>query len=388
MFYNIIIFLGGLIALPKWLFQSKYKGSKRQRFGLLLPQKTEGTPRIWFHMVSMGETRAMMPIYAHLKEKYPKAAFYFSNTTKTGQEEAKRRFEGTFFILPLDLSSIMRKLTSLIQPDILILSESDFWLNQIQAVKNRGGKVLLLNGKISQKSATRFSKAPLFSQKLFNAIDHLCIQNEAYASLFKSLHIPKEKLTVTGNLKLAIPLAPLTSKELITWRNAFGLSENDQVITIGSTHEGEEELLLSQMPKDAKILLVPRHPERFAEVKKRFTTDQVRVVDQMGILSICYQLCDIALVGGSFKPGVGGHNIFEPIQAQKPVIFGPYMETQKELVSLILDAKAGIQTPAQGLPQALKKAPSLQENVETLSQIGSKTQEKSIAILDKLCENS
>ena len=379
--YDLIVSLGALLALPKWLLQKKYKGTRRQRLGLTLPPASENAPTFWFHMVSMGETRAMIPIYLHLKAKHADATFYFSNTTQTGQDEAKRHFKGHFFILPLDLKPIMKRLARTINPDMLILSESDFWLNQIEAVKERGGRVVLLNGKVSEKSARRFSKVPLFSNKLFSAIDHLCVQNAEYEARFRSLNVPESKLTITGNLKLAIPQKPLSSEDLAHWRDQFGLNPTDTVITIGSTHEGEEELLLKKMPKDTRILLVPRHPERFAKVKARFENDSVTVVDKMGVLSICYSLSNIAIVGGSFAAGIGGHNIFEPIQVGKPVIFGPHMEEQKELVELVLSHEAGIQCTLEELPEALETAPTLVENVLKLSTHGADIQKQSVEFL-------
>jgi 3-deoxy-D-manno-octulosonic-acid transferase len=200
-------------------------------------------------------------------------------------------------------------------------------------------------------------------------MDLLCAQNSEYASRISSL-CPTAPITITGNLKLSIPTKKLNEEEKETWRKKLGIAQGEKVITIGSTHENEEALILANLKTSAKILIVPRHPERFAKVKK-FIQDlnnpQIIVVDQMGVLTTCYQLSELAIVGGSFQPGVGGHNIFEPIQAGIPVIFGPYMETQKELVQLILGAKAGIQTPAENLTEALDQAQLLSQNVQKLA---------------------
>ena len=321
----------------------------------------------------------MIPIYERLRQKYPNGAFFFSSTTKTGHLEAKRSLPNAddYFFLPLDFSWVMHKLILRLKPDLLLLSEGDFWLNLISEVKNRGGKVVLLNGKISSRSATRFAKIPRFSKRLFGKIDCLCIQNTEYATRFQSLYVPPEKITITGNLKLSIPTKKISGVEKQKWLTHFNLDPSDRIITIGSTHEGEEELLLPHI-KDAKILLVPRHPERFAAVKKFLEKNaypHVRLVDQMGILNICYQLSDLAIVGGSFIPGIGGHNIFEPIQAGIPVVFGPHMETQKELVQLILRSKAGLQTSIEDLPKAIQKAPELAQNASVLALQGAEPAE-------------
>ena len=383
--YDCAIFIGGLIALPKWLLQKKYKGSLKERLGIILPPSKEGSPRIWMHMVSMGETKAMIPIYQQLKKKHPHAVFYFSHTTQAGQLEAKKHFAGTFFFLPLDLSWLMNRLSKKIRPGLLILSESDFWFNLAQSVKKRGGKVILLNGKVSEKSALRYAKAPFYSKKLFQNFDHLCIQNAEYAQRFRSLNILPEKLSITGNLKLANPVNGLSEQEKALWMKKLDLELSDHIITIGSTHEGEETLLLKHMPKASKILLVPRHPERFKSVKQRFEGGNVRVVDQMGVLLICYQLSNYALVGGSFLPGVGGHNVFEPIQCGKPVIFGLHMEKQKELVHIVLDNNAGLQCSAEELPKALNQIESLKDKALVLSKRGGKEMiEPSIVQVEKL----
>ncbi len=370
MLYNIVLLLGALLALPKWLFQKKYRGSVLQRLGLCLPPPTNKKQVIWIHMVSMGETKAMIETYLALRKQYPDAAFYLSSVTQTGQEEAKRSFKGAdhYFFLPLDLSWIMNKLVKRLKPTLLILSESDFWYNMIRYVKAKKGKVVLLNGKISERSATRFSKFPHFTQKLFQSIDRFFVQNKEYANRFISLKIDPKKITVTGNLKQTIPLEPLSEKDKLNWRTRFGITPKDQVITLGSTHAEEEKLLLPYL-KDYKVLIVPRHPERFSFVKKllkEIGNPNFILVDQMGILSICYQLSDLAIVGGSFIPGIGGHNIFEPIQANIPVIFGPYMDTQKELVEIILKGRSGIQTPVDSIEKALKEALALKENIPAL----------------------
>lgn len=375
MLYDFLLFLGSLYAIPKWLIQKKYRGTVLARLGIRLPPPSPKKSLIWIHMVSMGETKIMARIYQSLKQKYPDTAFYLSTASATGQAEAKRSlpYADCYFFLPLDQSWVMNRLIKRLKPRLLILSESDFWYNQIRLVKKHGGKVLLLNGKISERSANRFSKLPRFAKKLFGSIDHLCIQSKEYADLFTALQVDPSKITITGNLKLAIPTKKITPEEKSIWQKRLGVDPNEPVITIGSTHENEELLILKNLFTSAKILLVPRHPERFAKVKKlvqELNNPQIIVVDQMGVLTTCYQLSTVAILGGSFLPGVGGHNIFEPIQANIPVIFGPYMETQKELVQLILGANAGIQTPAENLKSALSQIGALAQNAHKLSSEG------------------
>ena len=378
MFYNLALLLSTPILLQK-----KYRGRRKQRLGFNLPQQSPKKPVIWLHMVSMGETKAMTSIYQRLRQKYPQGAFFLSSTTATGHAEAKRSLTKAdgYFYLPLDLSWIMKQLIRRLEPDVFILSESDFWPNLLSLLKKRGTKIFLLNGKISEKSTSRFAKLPKFTSKLFSSIDHLCLQNATYTERFTSLNIPKEKITITGNLKLSIPTPILTPEEKATWQIRFNLTPEDRVITLGSTHAGEEELLLKYL-SNTKVLVVPRHPERFATVKKLLNNPNIILVDQMGILSICYQLSHVAIVGGSFRPDVGGHNIFEPIQAQIPVIFGPYMQSQQELASLILNAQAGIQTTHENLPEALTAIEALAPNAQKLASIGREVEETTWKVLE------
>lgn len=380
MLYNCLLLLGTLFAIPKWLSQKKYRGTILQRLGFKLPPPSN-KPALWIHMVSMGETKIMAPIYKRLREEYPDSPIYLSTTTMTGHAEAKRCMPGAdaYFLLPLDFPWVMNRIAKRLNPKLLIISESDFWVNQIRAVKKRGGKVIILNGKISERSASRFSKFPRFTKQLFGSIDHFCIQSPEYAARFSSL-CPSAPITITGNLKLAIPTKKLTPEEKVNWQKKLGIAPGEKVITIGSSHENEEELILKYLQTSAKILLVPRHPERFAKVKKfveELNNPQLVVVDQMGVLTICYQLSNLAIVGGSFIPGVGGHNIFEPIQADIPVIFGPYMDTQKELVQLILGANAGIQTTVEKLPAAIEQIAALAQNAQGLSSEGERVLKKS-----------
>lgn len=375
--------IGTLFSLPKWLLCSKYKGTLLQRLGLQMPPAPKAPLVIWFHMVSLGETRAMIPIFKKLKKQYPEADYYFSSTTKTGHQEAKRSLpQGSgYFFLPVDLLWIMRRLVGLLRPNLLILSESDFWLNMLKEVKKQKGKILLLNGKISKKSYRRFSI--IQSKNLFNQINHFLVQNATYAARFQSLGVPKTQITITGNLKLATEFQRLNDQQKTTLRSNFGINANDPIITIASTHEGEENLILSKIPKFYKILLAARHPERFQKLKDRYFFDpRVIVIDQMGILLSCYQISEFSIIGGSFFPGIGGHNIFEPVKVGIPVIFGPFMDNQPDLVRTVLKGKAGIQTQVETLELAIKEVLSLKKNAQVLSKDGNNILKKTFKALD------
>ncbi|MGD0665556.1 MAG: 3-deoxy-D-manno-octulosonic acid transferase [Rhabdochlamydiaceae bacterium] len=364
--YNAALFLFVIVCLPKWLWEAlryqKHRKSFLQKFGFNMPEFhfTKPGPRIWVHSISVGETKAAAPLISRLQEKYPDASIVVSIVTETGYDEAKRSISQAdkIFFFPIDFSWIIKKLMRRIRPDLLILVEGDFWFNLI----DQAPRVALVNGKISEKSLSRFRKVPFFSSKLFKKIELYCVQSNRFAERFARLGVDPNKIAITGNLKFDQPVPHIDKNK---WQEALSLSPNDRVLTIGSTHEPEEELLLDAISPllkkhpALKILIVPRHPERFAQVaalleKKGIDFDRysdpvktpsrrVVLVDAMGVLNACYQLSELAIVGGSFIPTVGGHNIFEPAALGVPVLFGPSMYSQKDLELLVTEAGAGLQ---------------------------------------------
>ncbi len=372
--YDFVLVLSTLFYLPKFLWDSirhrKYRKSFLEKLGFKLPTFSlpHDTFRIWIHSVSVGETKAVAPLVEKLRNH---ASIVISTTTETGLEEAKRSMPELdhYFYLPLDFSWTMRALVSRIKPDLLILVETDFWYNLV----SYNPKVALVNGKISETSLARFKLIPFFTRRLFEQFDLLCVQSGQYARRFESLGIDPSKIIVTGNLKFDQPFPHI---DLAKWKKDLGITPQTQVITLGSTHETEEDNLLTALiplfdrHPHLKILVVPRHPERFRSVaelvaKKKISygifsdhlpktgSEKVILIDAMGILSACYQLSDLAIVGGSFVSHVGGHNIFEPAALGVPVLFGPHMESQKDLVDTVLQAGAGKQVTLDELPSII-----------------------------------
>lgn len=380
--YDIFLLLIGIVALPRLVWQrirhGKYKNSLRERLGLKLPPKSVGRPVIWIHAVSVGETRAVSALYRELRKNFPNASFVVSSVTETGHAEARRALPDavSYFFLPLDFSWLMKKFVKRIQPDLLILVEGEFWYHLLKSVKEQGGKVLLVNGKLSERSYARFRWMRPFAEKLFSLIDGFCLQGARFEKRFESLAVPKEKIHVTGNLKLDVTPPFLSHEEKSRWKSELGIHIKDRVIVFGSTHAPEEAQLLSaldlvwkQLPS-LKVIIVPRHPERFSKVAAELKTagralllyserekkrgdERIILIDTMGLLLRCYQIAEVAIVGGSFVSHVGGHNIFEPVQAGVPVLFGPHMHTQQDLVELVLGNECGEQVSLESLPNTL-----------------------------------
>jgi 3-deoxy-D-manno-octulosonic-acid transferase len=377
--YDALLFVFGVATLPKliWNFciHKKYRRSLAARVGLKIPNLPlkSGGSRIWIHAVSVGETRAVSSLLKKIQKEVPEASIFFSTTTETGQEEARRLYPDLagYFFLPLDFSWIIRRFVPLCDPHLLILVESDFWYNIVTSVP----QVVVVNGKMSVKSQHRFQWVQFFTKRLFSPIHLFCLQSERYRDRFLSLGIDPQKLVVTGNLKFdTLPLHIDTTQ----WRQTLGILPEDRVVTVGSTHANEEEEILKVLEPlmaafpHLKILIVPRHPERFSSVagmlekkgiafsrysepQKMDPKSRVVLVDAMGVLSSCYQVSELAIVGGSFVTHVGGHNIFEPAAFGVPVLFGPHMHTQKDLTQLILQAEAGVEVTLDQLASTVYK---------------------------------
>lgn len=375
--YNFVLLLVGILMLPKLAWDcfvyKKYRRSFKERLGLKAPRFSipANSMKIWVHAVSMGETKAVVPLVQMIRDQYPQAAIFFSSTTETGHDEAKKTMPGLsgYFFLPIDFSWAVKNITRQLNPDLLILVESEFWYNLVHAVKN----VVLVNGKISELSYKRFRHFSFFAKRLFSRFGLLCLQSQRYASRFASLGIDPAKIVVTGNLKFD---QPLQNVDILKWKQELGITDRDRVITIGSTHAPEEEWILDSLEKighdypTLKILLVPRHPERFNAVaellarkgiayarfsdhKPKTGNERIILIDAMGILNPCYRVSELAIVGGSFAKHLTGHNIFEPAALGVPVLFGPYMESQKDLVEIVTSACAGQQISIEDLPKVV-----------------------------------
>jgi 3-deoxy-D-manno-octulosonic-acid transferase len=383
LFYEILLYLLALIALPKMMyermFKEKYQESFAQRFGADFPAINKGDrPLVWIHAVSMGETKAVSALAKQIKKEYNNPIIVISSVTETGHAEAKRcmTFADYHVYLPFDFKWIISPIVQRTRPDLVIVCETDFWFNFLKSCKAVGAKVALVNGKISERSLGRYLIWPSFSQKLFGLIDKFCVQNNLYADRFKKLGVAEQKIVVTGNLKFDEDYPKLAPSELSVWKEQLGIAPTDMVLVVGSSHDPEELLIIDTMKSvwekipNIKVLIVPRHPERFSLVADLIASkhipyirysllpnksgnEKIILMDTMGLLRKCYQLADIAIVAGSYTPRVGGHNIIEPCWFGVPVIFGPYMHTQLELVSIVLEYHAGLQVPESALADIL-----------------------------------
>jgi 3-deoxy-D-manno-octulosonic-acid transferase len=389
--YEFALWLLGLAALPRLLYQNivqkKYRLSLSQKFGLGWRGIERKKKLIWIHAVSVGETKAIAALAKRLKNS--DTTLLVTSVTETGHAEAKRSlpFADHHLFLPLDFSWIIKRIVRNLRPDLVLISETDFWYNFLKTAKQSGAVIAVVNAKISERSLRRFSQFSFFSKPLFALIDLFCVQNTLYKERFQALGILTEKLVVTGNLKFDETYVYLQESEKEALRNKFNLDPQDRVLVVASTHDPEEKILIKALKelwkKDAnlKVILAPRHPERFSSVANLIENEgipfvrysqlpdpakkaQMVLLDAMGLVRQCFQIADLAMVGGSFTSKVGGHNILEPCMYGVPVLFGPYMHTQLELRDLVCNYEAGFQLEKEDLAQKideLSSNPALKE---------------------------
>ena len=387
--YDCLLYVLVLFFLPKFWFERVFKGKFKKgiapylAFSLPSKQAKKG-PVFLLLAVSVGETKAAASLFTNMKKSYPEATFYVASRTETGHDEAKKilpKADGHFFI-PFDFSWSVKRFLRFLEPDVVLVVESDFWYNLFRLSKKRGAQLFLVSGKLSLRSYRRFCKVSFFTKRLFSFFDLICAQNLSSKDRFIHLGVDPSKVMVAGNLKFD---TPFKREDQTSLKEKLGIVKGDWVLVVASTHHLEEEAILqaikplwSVMPR-LKILLVPRHPERFLEVEQcldkqkipsivysridvKTGLEKVILIDAMGILPSLYQIANLAVLGGSFLSSLRGHNIFERVQAGLPVLFGPYMSDQKEFVESVLSSGSGRQVGLRDLASTIKslfEVPSL-----------------------------
>ncbi len=357
--YRVLYICALLIVFPMLLWNRFVRGKREHIRRRLFPRirfPLPGTgPIVWVHAVSVGEVYAVAPLVHALVQANPMVRVVVSTITQTGHEAAKKAIAEAkaYVFLPLDITTSIRRAFCLGVPSLVIFSEGDVWPLFAHEAKKRGAITAIINGKMSGRTADRFSRVRLLGRWLYSFIDIFCVQNQTFYDRFLSLGVPKESLHVTGNTKADVSFPLLSPLEKAAFRVSLGLGEQDRLLVLASTHAPEEEeLLVRLLPLlhrrlEWKIAVVPRHPERFSEVFRiakmndanatllstyRGTDPwKIIVIDALGLLTKVYQLATMAVVCGSFTDRVGGHNILEPAVVGIPVIVGPYMHSQPTL---------------------------------------------------------
>jgi len=327
-------------------------------------------PCVWVHGVSVGEIKAAARLVESIEARVPGVEMLLTATTDTGYRVARERYPGRRVeFYPPDLSFIVEDALDRLRPDLVLLVESEFWPNFLTSVRTRGIPVVLVNGRISARSAARFSYAGGFARSLMGALALVCVQLPVYAERFRALGVPAERVVVTGNLKLDnVPLVEdRVRSDAFARLLGVGVGRGAVPLCVaGSTHPGEERLVgeLVQRVRGAglalRLVVAPRHPGRADAAESDLRRAGLSVVrrsrlvagsagpdassaillDTVGELEAVYSLADIVYVGGSLVRH-GGQNMMEPASLGKPVVVGPHTWNFRGEVDL-LSAAGGI----------------------------------------------
>lgn len=371
-----LLMIGLLIAaspyyLYKMIRESKYRAGFRQRFGFYPQSVRRALSKgdwIWVHAVSLGEVNAVAPLLRELRQSAPRYKVAVSTVTDTGQEQAtKLGLADAVFYLPLDIGFLIDRLLKSFKPSILVIAETEIWPRLIERVGKIGAPVVLVNGRISDRSFHHYRRAKLLVRRVLGRMALIGVQSERDAERVKDLGAPADRVVVLGNLKFdAIVPGSDDRKEMEDLGRAYRLEGTEKIIIGGSTWPGEEEALirgyLRWIKKDpsVRLLIAPRHTNRVEEIegilrnsglswRRRtqsgvFGSDAqgrppVLILDTHGELNRVYGLAWAVFVGKSLTAH-GGQNPLEPAAKGCPVFFGANMENFTEISKLLLDGNA------------------------------------------------
>ncbi|MFW1858783.1 3-deoxy-D-manno-octulosonic acid transferase [Acinetobacter defluvii] len=342
-----------------------YQQEYLERFGPF--QAVKNTQAIWFHCVSVGETNAAQPLIEHyLKQGH---AVLVTNTTKTGQTRAKSLFLKPPFAslfqavyLPADQKYLIVDFYKKYQPKLLILVETELWPNLIDQAKQYAVPCLLVNARLSEKSAKGYGKVLSLTRPMLQKLDRVLAQDAATVQRFIVLGLSENVANVVGSIKFDISAPDIFIEKARQLQQEWNLNSR-KIITLASTHAPEEQKLLTalkpylQQRPELVCVVVPRHPERFDEVfavaqsldlvtqrrslnEKIQTNTQVYLADSMGELWQWYALSQACFVGGSLNEPGGGHNILEPMALHVPTVIGANYFNFQVIVDEFLQADA------------------------------------------------
>ena len=374
--YNTILLLAAIIGMPyyffKVVFTGKYRKSFIQKLGGRQAQilvNLKNAPRIWVHAVSVGEVTAAAPIVASLKQIRPDVEIIFSTSTETGQEMAQHLVKdvAAFIYFPLDIPYVVRKMIRLVKPGVFVMVETELWPNFLKTCHEYNITALMVNGRISPRSFGKYKLTRFFWRMILRHLSAAAMISAIDAARIKEIGIDAGKIQILGNAKydaLAALASPELHKEIAA---LLKVRENERFFVAGSTHSGEEEVivnvyleLLKKYP-DFKLIIIPRHIERTKDVFELLhkynledvitvtgmkggqdrQRERIIIVDVIGELFKVYSLATIVYCGGSLVPK-GGQNILEAAAWGRVIFYGPSMEDFTDEKALLENADAGV----------------------------------------------
>jgi 3-deoxy-D-manno-octulosonic-acid transferase len=350
-------------------------------------RKNDTRPLIWLHGVSVGEVAALDRVIAEIRTQTGgKVAIAVSTMTSDGLRAAQRLAHqpDLAFIYPLDLSWFARRIVRELRPRVLVIVDGDFWFQMMRACRRAGIPVVVINGRLSEKSAHRYGRVPSYARQLFSGVASVSVQAETMAGRFARF-IPRSRIVVDGNLKLDLQPAALSEDRRVILRRRLGIDPLRLCFVFGSIHPAELNEIAEPIKRllghhaHVQVVIAPRHPDKFlpAVLEQYFPsvpsawfdedifdqdgsdrreadrdessdarekTARLIWVNRLGVLRDLYPIAGAAFVGGTFCD-VGGHNLAEPALAGVPVIYGPDVHAQLPLHELLEAYGASKQVP-------------------------------------------
>jgi len=379
--YSCAWFLVLLLTSPWWLWKvattDKYREGFWERLGRVsarLFAAKDSRPVIWVHAVSVGEVIAINGLVRELRLRAAGFRVVVSTTTRTGQTLARERFGANdVFYFPIDFAFAVRAYLRVLRPNMLVLAETEFWPRTLFECDRYGVICAVVNARISDRSYAKYVRLRVFWKRFLGIFALFCAQSEEDVSRLKAIGAPADRVRLVGNLKYDIRA---TSEASATVALRRALPSKAKLLVCGSTLEGEERLLLEAWPElvaaepELRMVLAPRHPERFesvAHLLERSGTEWLRLsdwlvtaanaepgwtllpgpmlpgsillLDSIGDLASVYSLATVAFVGGSLV-AAGGHNPLEPAQFGVPILMGTHYENFREIVEKLRAAHA------------------------------------------------
>ena len=404
--YNGLLLLVSPVILCVLLAKQRCRRGLSQRLGLLAEPPVKpgmATTCIWIHAVSLGEVVAVAPLVRELRRRYPEARLVVSTVTETGREAVEQRLEGLaeHRYAPLDFPWVVNRAIDHLRPNLYVFVETELWPNLLRSLRQRNIPSVLVNGRLSTRSFER-QRLPVirdFYRTMLNMITCCLMQSERDAQRMIDLGADPSRVRCTGNIKFDQPVPQAAAGGTVVSKQALGFSEGERLVVAGSTHPGEEEIIVDAYQSlckdfpDLCLVLAPRHIERAAQVEQMVRTKglavsrrsagsaglisgtgpRVVVLDTRGELALLYRDAVAAFVGGTLVP-IGGHNLLEPAVWGKPVLFGPHTDHCAEVAALLLKARGGrvvegVQGLAQGLRELLTNSGALERMGHAAQQV-------------------
>lgn len=362
--YSLILYLALPFVLLRWLWRSRHIKGYRQRFAERFGYVTtlpHDRKVIWVHAVSVGEIIAATPLIRALLQRYPQYELLVTTTTPTASAQVHKDFSDKVkhCYLPYDVPSAVKRFLHRTHPTLAVIMETELWPNLLHYTHKNAAPILLANARLSDRSQQGYQRIAQLTRDMLAQITCVAAQSKVDGERFIQLGLDPAHLLMTGNIKFDLTLPPALIDEGKKLRATWGARPT---IIAASTHENEENMVLEaftqirQRHPSAFLILVPRHPDRFAKVARLCQSENFRIVkrslnetpqadtdillgDTMGELRLLYAASDIAFVGGSFVP-VGGHNLIEPAALHLPILSGPHLHNFVAISKLLADANA------------------------------------------------